>query len=316
MSKTLIWYLQLTRICNHKCVYCSNPNNWNLINLEETKKFVEEMKKMWYTDIIMTWWEPTMHPKILDIIDIIKSFWINPRLITNWHNLADFQYLRNLMAHWLYLVHLSVYTHKKTLNDFIRWVEWAYKNMIKTILNLKKFKTPTQVTIVISSFNQDHLCETTKFIRNLNNKITHFVFNVLDPLMMIKSDIAIKSIPDLNSVKDEIKKTFNFLESEKCTFRIERIPLCKIPWFEWANTEARKLAKKESRITVFLDERWTYDKQSEDFRHDYIKTCEKCDLYSICWWVYELDKYFKNTTLEPIKKWKKYLDDLINKILW
>ena len=44
-----------------------------------------------------------------------------------------------------------------------------------------------------------------------------------------------------------------FLEATGRIFRAERVPLCVMPRFAWANTECRKIVKGEERAINFLD---------------------------------------------------------------
>jgi len=301
-----IWYLQLTRICNNKCVFCSNPENWKILTLQEIKQWLNELKKSWYTEIILTWWEPTIHPNLFEAIQYCHNIWAKPRIITNWMLLSNEFFVKKLKEYNIKIVHISVYTYKEKLNDKLRRTKWAFKKMIKTILNLKKYNITTQITTVICKQNQNHLFKTLLFIKKLNPNITHFVRNILDPLMMPQTKEALNSIPDLNNVTEELLKCFKYLEKIGNTFRIERIPLCKILWYERANTECRKLVKKENRKVIFLDSRGNFEQDTKWFRHSYFSECKECVLYNICPGIYQKEKYYKNVKVKPIKDIKKY----------
>lgn len=312
---TLLWYLQITRVCNNNCIYCSNPANGRMLDLSEIQGWLLELKNTWYTDVMLTWGEPTIHPKFFEIVGLCHKVWLNPRIITNGLTLSDEQFVKKLKSSWISIVHLSIYSYKKDLNDKLRRCPWAFDNLLKGIVYLRKYWINTQTTIVISSYNQDHLYKTTYFFKNLFPELNHFVWNVLDPKMMIIDENSIDSMPDLNLLKDELQKTFKYLESKWSTFRIERIPLCLIPWYEWSNTEARKLVKKESRKVIFLDDREIVDQSWSHFRHEYRDECSKCVLKDICSWVYMLKKYFSNFVANPISD-TKILKSIEQKILW
>lgn len=131
---------------------------------------------------------------------------------------------------------------------------------------------------------------------------------------MKKTKEAIQSLPDLNNLTEELIKTFNYLEKSWNTFRIEKIPLCKIPWYERANTEVRKIVKNQSRKVIFMDERNIIEQIPEDFKYKYNPECEQCAIKKICWWIFMKDEFYKNTKVYPIKD-KKYLNKIKDKIL-
>lgn len=312
---TLLWYMQLTRVCNHKCVYCSNPSNWKIITMEWIKAQLKKLKEEWYTDVMLTWGEPTLFPKFFEVLQISNKMWIYPRVITNWIKFADEEFAKRAKENWISIVHMSVYTYKEQLNDEIRDSKWAYKQMLQAILNLKKYNIETQITTVISKYNQDHLLKIVQFLKKVNPSIVHFVWNVLDPLMMLQNEMSLASIPDLNIVKDEMVKTLKYLESIGNTFRIERIPLCKIPWYERCNTEARKLAKMQWRKVFFLDDRSEITQEYWWFRHDYLEACDGCAIKELCGWIWFKDKYYKHVKVDPITD-STYLEKIKSKILW
>lgn len=314
-----IWYLQITRICNHKCIFCSNPSNGNFLSLSEIEDSVKILKKEWFNSIIITWWEPTIHPNFIDVVNIIKNNWIEARVITNGYLFSKTENVKQIKDAWINIVHLSVYTYKKELNDKIREYPWAFDQMVKAIINLKKYWITTQITSVITKYNQDHLDKTVKFIKKLNPNISHFVRNVMDPEMMPKKwkDKKDEILPDLEKAGNSLVQIFKYLESIWNTFRVEKMPLCFIPWYEWANTECRKIVKDEKRYVRFLDFREKINESWRDFQHWLLDDCKNCILNEICWWVYENKKRYNYINVKP--KWIDYkgnLEKIILKIKW
>jgi len=314
--KTIVWYLQLTRICNHKCIFCSNPANWKILSKEEIEKGLYELKNDWFTDVILTGWEPTLSPYLEFAIQKASEFWLKPRIITNGSKIANIEFLKKLIQKWLYLIHLSVYTYDPKLNDQIRWVNWAFKDMVKTLVNTYKLWFPVQITTVIFKQNQNHLLKNILFVKKFNPNIKHFVWNVLDPEMMPEEGKKNKNkiLPDLEVAGQEIIKCFKYLEQIWDTFRIERMPLCFIPWYERANTECRKIVKKEPRKVIFLDKRWHFQEKGKMFQHSFKLECNKCDLKEICGWIYEYPNWY-NPNVIPKKVGKEYIKKIKNKIL-
>jgi hypothetical protein len=79
---------------------------------------------------------------------------------------------------------------------------------------------------VINKYNEDHLDKTTKFVIKNFPKIMHFVWNNLDPQMMIETKASLATLPNFDIASKSLIKALKFLESSGRTFRVERFPLC------------------------------------------------------------------------------------------
>ena len=84
--------------------------------------------------------------------------------------------------------------------------------------------------------------------------------------------------------------------------------------FEWASTETRKIVKDEERIVHFLDNRETIRQYWTHWEHDKMKECNKCDLNSICSWIYEREKYFSDVKVYPRSLTLEEREKIIKKI--
>jgi hypothetical protein len=105
-----------------------------------------------------------------------------------------------------------------------------------------------------------------------------------------------------------------FLDSMWKTYRVERLPLCFMRWFEWASTETRKIVKEEERIVYFLDEREIIKDKWESFLHDYKEECNECDLKPICAWIWKDKEFYSYVTISPQKLTKEEKEKIILKI--
>ena len=66
-------YLQLTRKCNNKCVFCSNPQFEQEPSWNDLKKQVLGFKSQGINEIILTGGEPTLSEYLFDLIKLIKE---------------------------------------------------------------------------------------------------------------------------------------------------------------------------------------------------------------------------------------------------
>jgi len=309
-----IWYIQVNRYCNNKCHFCSNPSNWEDISYERWVELIDNMIKRNYDWIIFTGWEPTLSNDLWKWIDYSTKNWMDARIISNWMKCWDFEYVKNLKDNWLNLVHFSLYSYIEKIHDFLTDTPWSYKKILKSIQNCLYLWIEVQLNCVINKYNQNHLDKTIKFIIKNFSWINHFVWNNLDPLMMRKTKIALSTLPDFEEVWKSLKKALTILEWQWKTFRVERLPLCFMRWFEFASTETRKIVKKEERLVYFLDERIFSNDKWNDFDHGKHKLCSKCDLNSICWWIYERKNFYNYVKVKPQKLSKEEKENIIKKI--
>ena len=309
-----IWYIQVNRYCNNQCHFCSNPSNWKNISYKRWIELIDDFIKREYHWIIFTGWEPTLSPDLVKWIKYANKKWINCRIISNWMQCANENYVKDLKNAWLELIHFSLYSYIEKIHDFLTDTPWSYKKILKAIQNSLKQWIEVQLNCVINKYNQDHLDKTVKFIVKYFPQIRHFVWNNLDPQMMRQTDIALSTLPDFEKASKVLLRWLKFLEGSWRTFRVERLPLCYMRWFEFASTETRKIVKDEERIVHFLDFRESFREQ--DWEHERWEECNSCDLRWICAWLYEKEIYYNYVKLIAQKVSREEKEKIIKKIKW
>lgn len=293
-----IGYIQITRDCNQKCIICSNPPNNKRLSYEKAKKEVDELKKREYDGVILTGGEPTLYPKLPDLIKYCLKKKIFPRIITNGQKLADLNYLKTLKKAGLQHLHLSIYSYRDDIQAKISQNKNSLKNIKKALNNLKKIKGITvDVNIAISKYNANHLSKTVSWLVKKRPFIKHFVFNNLDPFMNRASENP-QVIPRLNDFELELHKSLEILEKNDKTFRVERVPLCYLTDFEHVSTETRKIVKNEDRIIYFLDKRGKVIQ--DDWYYKKTDCCQVCFLNKICAGLYGMEKYYNEKELYSV----------------
>lgn len=296
-----IGYIQVNRYCNNKCHFCSNPSNWNNISYEKWIEIIDDFIEKKYRWIIFTGWEPTLSPDLYRWISYAQEKWIENRMISNGMMCSDRDFTKKLSDSWLKLVHFSVYSCYDKIHDFLTATPWSWNKLMKSITNALNFWIRVQINTVINHYNQNHLDKTVKFLTKHFPPIKHFVWNNLDPEMMRKTKTALTTLPDFSKASLSLKKAMDYLVSTNRTFRVEKMPLCFIRWYEWASTETRKIVKDEERIVHFLDDRNIIREKWKGFMHEKIKDCFNCDLNEICAWIYEREKYYNYVKVKAQK---------------
>lgn len=281
-----IWYIQVNRHCNNGCHFCSNPSNGKNITLKKWQEIIDDYINRKYQGVIFTGWEPTLSPDLSRWIEYAKKWWIESRIISNGMMCASFPYMKKLAEAWLELIHFSVYSYNYRIHDFLTDTPWSWKKLMLSIKNALSLWVRVQINTVINHYNQDHLDVTVKFLLKQFPEIQHFIWNNLDPYMMRKTDTALSTLPNFEAFQLPLQRAMQYLDDHSKTFRVERVPLCYMRWYEHFSTETRKIVKNEERMVHFLDEREIIIQKSEAFYHDKWKACEGCDLNIICAWVW------------------------------
>ena len=307
-----IGYIQVNRYCNNQCHFCSNPSNGKNISYERGIELIDDFVEKKYAWIIFTGWEPTLSPDLLRWIENSVKKWMNCRIISNWMQCSDLHFVEKLKKAWLKLIHFSLYSYSEKIHDFLTDTPGSYKKLLKAIQNALKLWITVQLNCVINKYNQNHLDKTVMFIVKNFPQIKHFVWNNLDPQMMRQTDIALSTLPDFNIAWNSLRKALKFLDETSRTFRVERLPLCFMRWFEHASTETRKIVKEEERIVHFLDFRESFTEL--EWEHEKVEGCNNCDLKSICAWIYEYEKYYNYIKVIPQKLSIEEKENIIKKI--
>lgn len=292
-------YIQVARICNQNCIFCSNPPNGRLISFAKFKKTIDYYVKQKYDGIILTGGEPTLHPDLNKFIEYANSRNIHPRIITNAQKIANIKYLSSLISSGLNHIHISLYSCDPEIQTFLTRNKKSFKNIKKALDNFKKLSINININIntAINKYNAGHLSKNVEWIVKNYSFVTHFVWNNLDPLMMgfIRKGI----IPELIDFEAELWKAVRFLEKNDKTFRVERVPLCYMDGFEQYSTETRIIVKNEERAGYFLDER-DFFKKTSGSGGGKTDCCNICHLNDICDGLYEMDKYYSSKDLYPV----------------
>lgn len=294
-------YLQVTRGCEHHCRFCSNPPTGRHISLEECKGFIDSFAaEKRFVGVILTGGEPTLNPKLPEVIRYACDKGLTPRIITNGSRTSDPDFLKLLMDNGLNLMHLSMYSHKPEIEAYLRQKEDTLDAAYATIENARRLGVRIQINSVINRYNADHLSENVRAWTRRFPFLTHFVWNMMDPLMSPKGTVS-ETIHRLGDFELELHHAMRYLDETGRTFRVERVPLCYMAEYAHHSTETRKIVKDDVRWIKFLDDR-DLVKQDKTTWWGYGKApaCSACSLNDVCVGLWQIDKYYSSKELTPV----------------
>lgn len=292
-----IGYIQVTRRCNQKCRFCSNPEIDKDLSLEAAKKQIDEFAKLGYRGIILTGGEPTLLDELPKIIEYGIKRNLEVRIITNGQRLSNKRLFQRLYDSGLRSIHFSVHTVRSRLQGFLTGKRDSLKNLFASIQNAGRLNMITMINIVINKYNSDHLDEIVMTLTKRFPFIKHFVFNNIDPTMNRVSENP-DTVAKLTDFELSLHNALKYLLKAGFSFRVERVPLCYMTEFAEYSTETRKIVKGEERIVNFLDEKGKI--VQEKFYHGKADVCKICTYNSICAGLYEMDTYYSSKELYPL----------------
>ncbi len=292
-------YLQVSRVCNQKCRFCSNPANGRVISWEEASTWIDSFAKAGAAGVILTGGEPTLFPELPRLIERAVSLKLAPRLITNGQSTADLGYFRTLVSAGLRHMHLSIHSCRPEVQARLTSNPDSLGNIQRSLGHAGKLGVRVDINTVINKANAGHLSELVRWVVKRAPQVRHFVWNNLDPLMA-PAAVNEEFVPRLRDFEVELHKAMAWLTSTGRSFRVERVPLCFMSEFPYRSTETRKIVKGEGRRIYFLDDKglcvqdqsaWTYNKSER---------CKSCRLAELCAGLYQLGVYYSDEELCPV----------------
>jgi len=257
------------------------------------------------TGIILTGGEPTLLAELPALVAHVKELGVAARIITNGQRLAHGPLLEQLLDAGLDHLHVSMYSHREAVQDYLTRNPGGYQRLMTTLDRLRALveegRGPAvDLNVVINHENAAHLHEVAAFVVEQLAFIRHVVWNNLDP-----STDRVAEDPDLVATLWEMEvplaRALSLLQRTGRTFRVERVPLCYLPGFEHVCTETRKIVKDEPRLIHFLDEKALVRQETRvAWQRGKAAACASCRLDPICAGLDSMDVYYDSSELAPV----------------
>ena len=315
-----IGYIQLVRHCNQFCGFCSNPKSGYHTNIDEIRAKVDDFVERGYFGIILTGGEPTLSPVLPEAIAYGREKGLHVRMITNGWKMSDPAYCAQVVDAGLQHMHLSVYSVRSDIEEYLRGVPKPLERALECLDNVATHQPKINVNIncVINRFNSDHLHENVQFLCQRYPFISHFVWNNLDPSLG-RAATAQHFTPRLCDFEYSLREAMSYLTVKGRSFRVERVPLCFMTEFAHCSTETRKIVKEEERIVHFLDQKGTV--RQTDWEHLYADACESCTLRPGCGGLYDRGDAYDPAELypvfsDPMQVVRRVIDDFASDPAW
>lgn len=303
-------YMQITRKCNNKCVFCSNPDFDKELTLQDIKKRIALYKRKGVNEVVFSGGEPTESVYLKDAITVAKESGIEVKVITNGVNLHEKDYVKQLRDAGLRHLHVSIHAHNEEDYATLSKRKGHFDKVIQGIGNCITHGLRVDINTVINSINANYLSDLISFIIKTFPEVHHFVLNNMD---IGRADTQISSrakdniwvVPKLASFEKELFRATQLMKKNNKTFRIERVPLCYMPGFEEYATETRQIVKEDNYICIFMEkdiqDRYVSLHDPRNERRKKAEVCKTCMLTVLCAGITkEYDQEYGDTELYPV----------------
>lgn len=291
-----IWFA-----CNNHCTFCVQWDKrlkFKPRKLDEIKFILDSEYELWARSVVFTWWEPTVHPNLIDSIAYAKKIWYKQiQIQSNWTNFDNIDYVKDLIGAWANEFNPSIHWFYKETHDKQVMTNWAWDRVIKWLINLNNLNQKIVINSVITKDNYKEIPKLAKLLIKL--KVTQFQFAFVHILWSAYKNRD-SVVPKKTDIVPYVHKALDLAKKSWIPAFTEAIPYCMMEWYEWA------IAETLMPETTVVDAEHRTNSYAE-YRLDYWKIkreeCKKCEKYKICEWPWKEypDIYWWNEFI-PLKK--------------
>lgn len=275
----------ISYICPHKCIFCSEYDRMNNfknfpLSLFQIKTILIDRRKKWFNHVNFTWWEPTIVPNFLELLEFTKKLWYTIYVWTNWTMFYsdDFSYRAlkfidelSLSVHWF-----DELTCEKQI-----WLKYHFRNFEKIVYNINRHKNDNFffLNIVLNRHNYIYIFEILKFVITTWYNFNQVLVSVVAPEWIARYNYW-DLVFDLEDFKKYIKLIIDFSKSNNKILRFFWLPSC-ILWDEYLDYANDVHWESRNTIERFYSKNWNVSLKDE-FSFDntrercYVDKCKSC----------------------------------------
>lgn len=173
--------ITLTRKCNLRCNFCYAKRTEyiedNIIDYDDLKKVIDFCDEAQVKYIVFTGGEPTLYPRIFDILEYIKNkkHKMQVAIATNGILLKNIEFCNKLVSYGVSYVDISLKGNGEEQCKAIAGVE-CFESQNQAIQNLSKLELDYTCSMVLTKENVGTLCESVRNSLSRGAKQFSFTF--------------------------------------------------------------------------------------------------------------------------------------------
>lgn len=285
--------------CNNYCTFCVQWDKrlkYKPRTLDEINEILLEEYNKWAKYVVFTWWEPTVHPKLVEAVQYAKDIWYKQiQIQSNGTNFDKMDYVKKLINAWVTEFSPSIHGFNRETHNKQVWTPGAWDKVIKWLINLRKLNQCVIINSVITKDNYKEIPELAALLIKL--QVTQFQFAFVHILWSADKNKE-EVVPKKSEIVPYVHKALDLALLAKIPAYTEAIPYCMMQWYEWAIAEAimpeTAVHDAEYVIESYADYRWSDWKSKRE-------ECKTCKKNKVCEWPWkEYPELYWWDEFEPI----------------
>ena len=225
----VIW---LGQTCNLNCYFCyfakkiANKNHPEhpFFSIEKAKEICKVFRDDYdFNSIDIQGGEPTIYPKIFELIDYCNNIGLKPSLITNAIALNNYKFASKFKIHEVYDFLISLQGIGGNY-DKVVGMKGGFEKQMKALKNLNDLNIPFRINAVLSKEIINDIDEIASIAIEYGARVVNFIgYNDTgDQKETRKKD----QIPFYSNISDKLSPIIDFLESKEIEVNVRFIPFC------------------------------------------------------------------------------------------
>ena len=230
----VIW---LGQTCNLLCRLCffsdriadSKHPEHAFMSLEKAKKICKTLVDVYGNNAVdIQGGEPTIFPKIYDLVSYCAEIGLKPTLITNALVLDRFSVGQKLLDAGIFDLLISVHALGKSYDHLVQ-VPGASARQTKALDNLKKVGIPFRFNTVLSKEAIPQLMDIARIAKQSEARVVNFI--AYNPFIdqAAENKRSVENIPRYQDVAKQLLPVIDYLDSHMVEVNVRYLPFCIFP---------------------------------------------------------------------------------------
>lgn len=206
----------------------------NIQSFADLCKEINLAKREGYANIDIGGSEPTLYPRLPDLIKFIHSKRLNAMLCTNGARFSEMDYVKSFRRLQPLGFEVSVHSHRADTFDLTTGVKGSFNDVLSGIRNLKKYlrlypdnkeQNFVAANIVITSYNYTQLPMITSFLHEEGIKIVKYCQLFISGRVYKHPELLVRT----NLITPYLEKALTYAKAHRMHYSIDRLPVCLAP---------------------------------------------------------------------------------------
>lgn len=234
-------YLAICYVCNENCKYCPCSEQEKayhaITEYSLLIRKIDDLISHGITDVTLSGGEPTLHPRLIDIIRYLQERHVEVTLLSNGELFQNEQFRTHFLSR-VDLQHFklitTIHSHLADEHDSANNTPGSFVRSIEGLKALEDAKTRITIKHCITKANYRDLSTFISFVETNFRAATDLQLCSIDYCGIPKDSMAEEKLA-FKTLRPNLEKAFDLYESSPCTRRLYCInfPLCSCDPYYW-----------------------------------------------------------------------------------